>query len=63
MLSGATGMVYGLVTGNQPDTPLFDALGALGIALLFIGLGAGGIGLLSWGVAVVALRRRHSRSN
>ena len=63
LLCGATGMVYGMVTGNQPDTPLFDTLGALGIVLLFTGLGVGGIGLLSWGVAVIALRRRrHSRS-
>jgi hypothetical protein len=59
MLCAIAGMVYGLITTGQPDTPLFDALSALGIVLLFIGLGAAGIGLLSWGVAVVALRRRH----
>lgn len=53
------GMVYGLATGDQPDTPLFDTLSALGIVLLFIGLGVAGIGLLSWLVAVVASRRRH----
>jgi len=52
-------MVYGLATGDQPDTPTFDMLSALGIVLLFIGLGVAGIGLLSWLVAVVALRRRH----
>ena len=53
------GMVYGLLTGGKPDTPVYDVLSALGIVLLFIGLGVAGIGLLSWLVAVVALRRRH----
>lgn len=62
MLCGLVGMVYGVVTVDQPDTPLYDALGAFGIVLLFTGLGVGGIGLLSWGVAVVALRRQHSRT-
>ena len=58
MLGALAGMVYGLVTANQPDTPMFDALSALGIVLLFTGLGVAGIGLLGWLTAVVALRRR-----
>jgi hypothetical protein len=57
LLGGVAGMVYGVVTAGQPDTPLFDALSALGIVLLFTGCGVAGIGLLSWIVASVGLRR------
>jgi hypothetical protein len=59
MLGALAGVVYGLITAGQPDTPMFDVLSALGIVLLFIGLGVAGIGLLGWLSAVVALRRRH----
>jgi hypothetical protein len=52
------GMMYGLFTPNQPDTPLFNALTVVGVVLLFVGLSIAGIGLLGWMVAVVALRRR-----
>lgn len=62
MLCGLSGMAYGVFTPNQPDTPLFDTLSAFGIALLFVGLGVAGIGLLSWLVAVLALRRRQPRA-
>lgn len=58
LLGSVAGMAYGFLAADQPDTPLFDALSALGIVLLFIGLGVAGIGLLSWLVAVLALRRR-----
>ena len=57
-LCGIAGMAYGMIPTNQPDTPLFDALSAFGAVLLFTGMGIAGIGLLSWLVAVLALRRR-----
>jgi len=63
VLGGAAGMAYGMVTAPQPDTPLFDALGALGIVLLFTGLGMAGIGLLGWVVATLALRRSAARGD
>ncbi|HEY0806920.1 MAG TPA: hypothetical protein VGD84_17745 [Pseudonocardiaceae bacterium] len=58
LLCALIGMVYGLITPSQPDTPLFNSLTLLGIVLLVTGLGVAGIGLLSWVVAVLALRRR-----
>jgi hypothetical protein len=63
LLSGVAGMAYGMVTAPQPDTPLFDTLGALGIVLLFTGLGMAGIGLSGWVVATLALRRSAARSD
>ena len=51
------GMVYGLMTPSQPDTPLFNVLTLVGIVLLVTGLSVAGIGLLSWGVAALAVRR------
>jgi hypothetical protein len=63
LLSGVAGMAYGMVAAPQPDTPLFDTLGALGIVLLFTGLGMAGIGLLGWVVATLAIRRSAARSD
>jgi hypothetical protein len=63
VLGGTAGMAYGMVTAPQPDTPVFDALGAFGIVLLFTGLGMAGIGLLAWLVATLALRRSTARSD
>jgi hypothetical protein len=63
VLGGTAGLAYGMVAAPQPDTPLFDALGAFGIVLLFTGLGMAGIGLSGWVMATLALRRSAARSN
>lgn len=63
VLCGLTGLTYTLLMGDQPENETANALSALGIVLLVVGMAIAGLGLLGWVYAVAALPRLGAERN
>lgn len=51
------GLVYSLLAGGRAENATMDALSALGIVLLVVGMAIAGLGALGWVYAAAALPR------